>query len=125
MDNQQKQEKFVKPQVELLPKLFSNYKIDPKVLSEFRKNLNGFRKDWATLLSFVLEVRLDNNDIDYWMDKLSPKRNENESYNEMKIRTNFQNLLIKYRSKLYDYPNKEKKISNKRAKLFKKQLGII
>jgi hypothetical protein len=51
---------------------------------------------------FANEVQLTNDDIDYYM-SIPPRRQEDESYEDMKQRNKLANALLKYRSKLYDY----------------------
>jgi len=123
MDTKQQKEK---PHVELLAKLFSNFK-DPE---PFRKNpkQNEYvlgSKNFTKMVMFAIETQLDNNDIDFWCHQL-PKRSSEESYESYKQRMIFTKLLNKYRPFLYNYNvyNVEKKHSTKRAKKVMKELGI-
>ena len=58
----------------------------------------GFTK----MMMFANEVQLTNDDIDYFMN-MRPQRQEDESYDDMKVRGKFSKALLKYRSHLYDY----------------------
>lgn len=69
---------------------------DFKVPNEFR------RSNFIKMMLFANEVQLNNDAIDYYM-ACPPHRMEDESYDDMKVRTRFANALLKYRSKLYDY----------------------
>jgi len=51
---------------------------------------------------FANEVQLTNDDIDYFV-STPPHRMEDESYEDMKTRTQFTKKLNKYRAYLYDY----------------------
>ena len=51
---------------------------------------------------FASSVELKNDNIDYYM-ACPPRRMEDESYDNMKLRTRFANALLKYRAHLYDY----------------------
>jgi len=56
---------------------------------------------------FANEVQLTNDDIDYFV-STPPHRMEDESYEDMKTRTQFTKKLNKYRAYLYDYSVYEK-----------------
>ena len=79
---------------------------DFKIPSEFRMGF-GSRK-FIKIMLFANEVQLNNDAIDYYMN-CPPSRMEDESYDDMKVRTRFANALLKYRSKLYDYSVYENK----------------
>ena len=54
------------------------------------------------MMLFAHENQLNNDAIDYYM-ACPPRRMEDESYEDMKSRTRFAKLLLKYRAYLYDY----------------------
>jgi hypothetical protein len=81
-----------------LAQKFADYKVD---------HPNHFYK----MMKFAHETQLNNDAIDYYM-ACPPQRMEDESYDDMKVRTQFAKKLLKYRQYLYDYsvfPIKEKK----------------
>ena len=65
------------------------------------KEYKGYPKFLKTMI-FANEVQLSNDNIDYYMN-IPPRRQEDESYDEMKLRNKFANALLKYRAYLYDY----------------------
>jgi hypothetical protein len=70
---------------------------------------------FTKMMLFANEVQLTNDNIDYYMNRPS-YRMEDESYEDMKLRTRFANALLKHRANLYDYsvfPVKQKKNKNK------------
>jgi len=73
---------------------------DFKVPSEFKRGYGA--PNFIKMMLFANEVNLNNDNIDYYM-ACPPRRMEDESYDDMKLRTRFANALLKYRSKLYDY----------------------
>ena len=73
---------------------------DFKIPSEFKRGY-GANKFIKTMM-FASSVELTNDDIDYYMNR-PPRRMEDESYDDMKLRTRFANALLKYRAYLYDY----------------------
>jgi len=82
---------------------------DFKIPSEFKRGY-GANKFIKTMM-FASSVELSNDNIDYYMNR-PPHRMEDESYEDMKLRTRFANALLKYRAYLYDYsvfPVKNKK----------------
>ena len=86
---------------------------DFKIPSEFKRGYGSI--NFIKTMMFASSVNLTNDHIDYYM-ACPPYRMEDESYEDMKLRTRFANALLKYRSKLYDYsvsPVKEKKKKNK------------
>ena len=54
------------------------------------------------MMMFAHENQLNNEAIDYYMN-CPPRRMEDESYEAMKLRTQFAKKLLKYRAYLYDY----------------------
>ena len=54
------------------------------------------------MMMFAHENQINNDAIDYYM-ACPPRRMEDESYDDMKIRTQFTQKLLKYRPYLYDY----------------------
>lgn len=81
---------------------------DFKIPSEYRRNHGSI--NFIKVMMFASEVNLTNDNIDYYMN-VPPRRQEDESYDDMKTRNKFANALLKYRAQLYDYsvfPVKEK-----------------
>ena len=58
--------------------------------------------NFTKMMLFANDVNLTNDNIDYYMN-IPPRRQEDESYGDMKLRTKFANALLKYRAQLYDY----------------------
>ena len=88
-----------------LAQKFSDFKIP----SEFKRGYGA--TNFIRTMMFASSVELSNDDIDYYMNR-PPYRMEDESYEDMKLRTRFANALLKYRAYLYDYsvfPVKKKK----------------
>jgi hypothetical protein len=86
-----------------LSKQFSEFKLPNEVKNAFNSGVQligslGFTK----MMMFANEVQLTNDDIDYFMN-MRPQRQEDESYEDMKMRGKFSKALLKYRSQLYDY----------------------
>jgi hypothetical protein len=79
---------------------------DFKIPSEFKRGYGAV--NFIKMMLFANEVQLSNDDIDYYMN-VPPQRQEDESYDDMKLRTRFANALLKYRPKLYDYSVYENK----------------
>jgi hypothetical protein len=73
---------------------------DFKIPSEFKRGYGSI--NFIKTMLFANEVQLTNDDIDYYM-SIPPRRQEDESYEDMKLRGKLSNALLKYRSKLYDY----------------------
>jgi hypothetical protein len=73
---------------------------DFKIPSEFKRGYGA--TNFIKIMMFASSVELTNDNIDYYMAH-PPRRMEDESYNDMKLRTRFANALLKYRSHLYDY----------------------
>ena len=76
-----------------LAQKFADYKLP----NEYR-----VRNHFVTMMVFAHENQLNNDAIDYYM-ACPPRRMEDESYEEMKVRTRFAQKLTKYRAYLYDY----------------------
>jgi len=62
---------------------------------------------FTKMMLFANEVKLTNNDIDYYM-SLRPLRQEDETQDDFKARSKFSKALLKYRAQLYDYSVYEK-----------------
>lgn len=88
-----------------LAKQFSEFKLpdEVKVVVDRMKSSVNFAK----AMVFADEVKLNNDDIDYFM-SMKPQRQEDESYEDMKLRGKFSKVLLKYRPYLYDYSVYEK-----------------
>jgi hypothetical protein len=76
-----------------LAQKFADYKLS----NEYR-----VRNNFVKTMVFAHENQLNNDAIDYYM-ACPPKRMEDESYDDMKTRTQFAKKLLKYRAYLYDY----------------------
>ena len=86
-----------------LAKQFAEFDLPKDVKSAYKAGIQligslGFTK----MMMFANEVQLNNNDIDYFV-SMPPRRMEDESYEDMKVRTRFTQKLNKYRAHLYDY----------------------
>jgi hypothetical protein len=57
---------------------------------------------FTKMMLFANEVKLTNEDIDYYMDR-RPIRSEDETPEEFRQRSKFSKALLKYRAQLYDY----------------------
>lgn len=91
-----------------LAQQFAEYQLPKEIKDAFKQGMQmigslGFTK----MMMFANEVQLTNDDIDYFM-ALRPKRQEDESYEDMKIRGLFSKALLKHRAHLYDYSTYEK-----------------
>jgi len=76
--------------------------------AEFKSpDVSGYSKSFLKMMLFAKEVKLTNNDVDYYM-SLRPMRQENETSEELKSRSKFSKVLYKYRPYLYDYSVFEK-----------------
>jgi hypothetical protein len=73
---------------------------DFQIPTEFRRGFGS--RNFIKMMMFANDNQLTNDNIDYYM-ACPPYRMEDESYDDMKVRTKFANALLKYRSKLYDY----------------------
>ena len=76
-----------------LAQKFANYKLP----NDFR-----VRTNFVKTLFFANENQINNDVIDYFM-ACPPYRMEDESYEDMKLRTRFAKMLLKCRAYLYDY----------------------
>lgn len=88
-----------------LAKQFSEFKLPDEVkmiVKQTRSSIN-----FAKAMVFADEVKLNNDDIDYFM-AMKPQRQEDESYEDMKSRGKLSKILLKYRPYLYDYSVYEK-----------------
>lgn len=86
-----------------LAQKFASYELPADVKQAYRAGVQlvgslGFTK----MMMFANENNLNNDVIDYFM-ACPPRRMEDESYDDMRIRTKFANALYKYRKYLYDY----------------------
>ena len=79
-----------------LAQKFANFKIPTDFKIKFGAT------NFIKMMLFANEVKLTNDDIDYYM-SVPPRRQENESYEEMRQRNKLANKLLKYRAYLYDY----------------------
>lgn len=91
-----------------LAQQFAEFEIPADVKSAYKAGVQligslGFTK----MMMFANQVQLTNDDIDYFV-SMPPRRMEDESYEDMKIRTRFTQKLNKYRAHLYDYSVYEK-----------------
>jgi hypothetical protein len=83
-----------------LAKQFSEFKL-PNEIKNAVKQMGG-SINFAKAMVFADEVKLNNDDIDYFM-AVKPQRQEDESYEDMKLRGKLSKILLKYRPHLYDY----------------------
>jgi hypothetical protein len=79
---------------------------DFKIPSEFKRGYGAL--NFIKMMMFASSVELTNDHIDYYMN-MPPRRQEDESYEDMKMRGRLSKALLKYRSKLYDYSVYENK----------------
>ena len=73
---------------------------DFKIPSEFKRGYGA--TNFIKIMMFASSVELTNDHIDYYMN-VPPRRQEDESYDDMKQRNKLANAMLKYRSHLYDY----------------------
>jgi hypothetical protein len=86
-----------------LAKQFSEFKLPDEVKYAFKSGVQLIGSlSFTKMMMFANEVQLTNDDIDYFMN-MRPQRQEDESYEDMKMRGKFSKALLKYRSQLYDY----------------------
>jgi hypothetical protein len=86
-----------------LAKQFSEFKLPDEVKQAARAGVQLVGSlNFTKVMMFANEVQLTNDDIDYFMN-MRPQRQEDESYEDMKMRGKFSKALLKYRSQLYDY----------------------
>jgi DNA-binding cell septation regulator SpoVG len=86
-----------------LAQQFAEFQVPAEVKQAYRAGIQligslGFTK----MMMFANEVQLTNDDVDYFV-SMPPRRMEDESYEDMKARTQFTKKLNKYRPHLYDY----------------------
>ena len=91
-----------------LAEQFADYQLPAEVKQAWKAGMQligslGFTK----MMMFANQVQLTNDDIDYFV-STPPHRMEDESYEDMKVRTRFTQKLNKYREHLYDYSVYEK-----------------
>ena len=91
-----------------LAQQFAEYQLPKEIKDAFKQGMQmigslGFTK----MMMFANQVQLTNDDIDYFV-SMPPRRMEDESYEDMKVRTRFTQKLNKYRQHLYDYSVYEK-----------------
>jgi hypothetical protein len=86
-----------------LAKQFSEFKLPDEVKQATRAGVQLIGSlNFTKMMMFANEVQLTNDDIDYFMN-MRPQRQEDESYDDMKVRGKFSKALLKYRPHLYDY----------------------
>ena len=73
---------------------------DFKIPSEFKRGYGAV--NFIKMMMFASNVELTNDNIDYYM-ACPPRKMEDESYDDMKLRTRFANALLRYRAHLYDF----------------------
>jgi hypothetical protein len=73
---------------------------DFKIPTEFKRGYGA--PNFIKMMLFANSVELTNDHIDYYMG-IPPRRQEDESYEDMKSRNKLANAMLKYRSKLYNY----------------------
>jgi hypothetical protein len=86
-----------------LAQKFAEYQLPKEIKDAFKQGMQMIGSlNFTKMMMFANEVQLTNDDVDYFMN-MSPQRNEDESYDDMKIRGRFSKALLKYRPHLYDY----------------------
>jgi hypothetical protein len=83
-----------------LAKQFSEFKLPEEIKLAVMQVRGSF--NFAKAMVFADQVKLTNDDIDYFM-AMKPQRQEDELYDDMKLRGKFSKILLKYRPYLYDY----------------------
>ena len=83
-----------------LAKQFSEFKLPEEIKMAVMQMRGSF--NFAKAMVFADQVKLTNDDIDYFM-AMKPQRQEDESHDDMKLRSKLSKTLLKYRSYLYDY----------------------
>jgi len=86
-----------------LAKEFAEFDLPKDVKAAYKAGMPligslGFTK----MMMFANQVQLTNDDIDYFV-SMPPRRMEDESYEDMRLRGRFTQKLNKYRPYLYDY----------------------
>ena len=80
---------------------FANFQLSEELKNMYCRILN-MPVQFARMITFVNEAKINNESIDYWM-AFKPARQEDESFDDYKNRRTFQNKLLKYRKHLYNY----------------------
>jgi hypothetical protein len=91
-----------------LAQKFADYQLSDDIKSAYRAGvqLMGSLK-FTKMMMFANEVKLTNNDIDYFMN-FRATRTEDETPESFRQRSKFAKALLKYRPHLYDYSVYEK-----------------
>jgi hypothetical protein len=71
-------------------------------LKRFYSNTLNMPLNFAKMMIFANESKLNNESIDYWM-FFKPQRHEDESFSDYKNRQKLQKALLKYRKYIYNY----------------------
>lgn len=86
-----------------LAKKFAEYQLPDEVKTAYKQGSRLIGSlNFTKMMLFANEIQLTNDNIDYFMN-MRPQRQEDESYEDMKIRGKFSKALLKYRPHLYDY----------------------
>jgi hypothetical protein len=86
-----------------LAQKFAEYQLPKEIKDAFKQGMQMIGSlNFTKMMMFANEVQLTNDDVDYFMN-MSPQRNEDESYEDMKSRGRFSKALLKYRPHIYDY----------------------
>jgi len=86
-----------------LAQQFAEYQLPKEIKDAFKQGIQMIGSlNFTRMMMFANEVQLTNDDVDYFMN-MKPQRNEDESYENMKVRGRFSKALLKYRPHLYDY----------------------
>lgn len=89
-----------------LAQQFSDFKLPDDIKQAQRAGMIG-SLGFTKMIVFANQVQLTNDDIDYFV-SCSPRKMEDETYEDMKLRGKFTKKLTKYRAHLYDYSVYEK-----------------
>ena len=91
-----------------LAEQFTNYKLKDEIMSAYKAGVQlvGSLK-FTKMMMFANEVKLTNDDIDYFM-SFRVTRTEDETSESFRQRSKFAKALLKYRPHLYDYSVYEK-----------------
>lgn len=91
--------------VEQLPNEW--YNTIPALVSDAQIKAKGLiyvygSKNLTKIVTFLKATKILKSDIDYWMnnEKFPAKRNDDELYEDYKVRQKFQNALLKYRKEV-------------------------
>lgn len=98
------------------------HETEPAVESDLlgRKTYALGSKNYTKMIQFAAEVELRNLDVDYWM-SIKPQRMEGEPSDDFKVRSRFQQALLKYRPYIYNYSNITSKFLKRARKQNRKQ----